>query len=103
MNNRLDLCFDARETACNLGKARVKDIERAKRILRKPKKRGIELQFRNREDSKKATLVVCTDAMGKGETISKNLQEVCYEDNQFSNKRTAVNAAVLRRSVDMNN
>merc|ERR1711867_420812 len=103
MNNRLDLCFDARETACNLGKARVKDIERAKGILRKPKKRGIELQFRNLENSKEATLVVYTDAMGKGETINKNPQEVCHEDNQLNNKRTAVNAAVLRRLVDMNN
>merc|ERR1711867_375135 len=95
MNNRLDLCFDARETACNLGKARVKDIERAKRILRKPKKRGIELQFRNLEDSKEATLVVCTDAMGKGETISKNLQEVCYEDNQFGNLEDSKEATLV--------
>ena len=76
MNNKLDLCFDAMETACNLGKARVKDIERAKRILRKPKKRGIEPQFRNPEDSK----------------------EACHGDSQLNNKRTAFDTAVLRRS-----
>ena len=60
-------------------------------------------QFRNFEDSKEATWLVCTDAMGKGEMLNKNLQEVCQEDNQPNNKRTAVNTAVLSRSGDMNN
>ena len=35
-------------------------------------------------------------------TNNKNLQEGCYGDNQLNNKRTAIDAAVLRRSVDTN-
>ena len=34
MNTRPDLCFDAMEMACNFGKAKVKDIKRAGRILK---------------------------------------------------------------------
>ena len=35
-------------------------------------------------------------------TDSKSLQEACHGDNQLNNKRTAVDTAALRRSVDMN-
>ena len=102
---------------------KLEDIERAGRVLRNPKKRGIELQFRNLGDSKEAILVVCTDAMGKGETIrlqwekmsgmdegttrlalvndSKSSQEACHTDNQPKDKRTAFDIAVLRRSANM--
>ena len=40
MNTRPDLCSDAMEMAYNLGKARVKDIKRAGRILRKPNEKS---------------------------------------------------------------
>ena len=95
--------------ACNFGKARVKDIKRAGRILRNPRKRGIELQFSNLGDSKEAILMVCTDAIGEGETIrlqwgemlgmdkgttrlalvtdSKSSQEACHTDNQLKDKK----------------
>ena len=39
--------------------------------------------------------MACTDAMGKGETISKNLQEVCYEDNQFGNLEDSKEATLV--------
>ena len=177
MNTRPDLCFDAMEMACNFGKARIKDIKRAGRILRKAKERGMELQFSNLGNAKEAVLMVCADgsygklnkvdscggklialvgedgkmcpiswgsrkfprparsalaaeaqaaadAMGEGEAIrlqweemsgmdketarlvlvtdSKSLQEACHTDNQLKDKRTAIDVAVLRRSVDMN-
>ena len=51
MNTRPDLCFDAMEMACNFGKARVKDIKRAGRILSKAKNRGMELRFNNLGDT----------------------------------------------------
>ena len=35
-------------------------------------------------------------------TDSKSLQEACYRDNQPNNKRTAIDTAVLKRSVDTN-
>ena len=47
MSTRPDLCFDAMEMACNFGKARVKDIKRAGRILSKAKNREMELRFNN--------------------------------------------------------
>ena len=34
-------------------------------------------------------------------TDSKSLQEACHTDNQLKDKRTAIDVAVLRRSVDM--
>ena len=176
MNTRPDLCFDAMEMACNFGKARVKDIKRAGRILSKAKNRGMELRFNNLGDAKETVLMVCADgsygklnkvdscggkfialvgeggkmcpiswgsrkfprparsalaaeaqaaadAMGEGEAIrlqweemsgmdegtarlvlvtdSKSLQEACHTDNQLKDKRTAIDVAVLRRSVDM--
>jgi len=164
------------EMACNFGKARIKDIKRAGRILRKAKERGMELQFNQLGNAKEAVLMVCADgsygklnkvdscggklialvgengkmcpiswgsrkfprparsalaaeaqaaadAMGEGEAIrlqweemsgmdketarlvlvtdSKSLQEACHTDNQLKDKRTAIDVAVLRRSVDM--
>ena len=63
----------------------------------------LELQFRNLEDPKEATLVVCTDTRGKGEAISKNLQEVCHEDNQFRSrvKRIVLHHVCLCLCPDM--
>ena len=45
-------------------------------------------------DEGTARLVLVTD--------SKSLQEACQTDNQMKDKRTAIDIAVLRRSVDMN-
>ena len=61
MNTRPDLCFDAIEMACNFGKAKIKDIKRAGRILRKAKDRGMELQFSNLGNAKEAVLMVCVN------------------------------------------
>lgn len=177
MNTRPDLCFDAMEMACNFGKAKVKDIKRAGRILKKSVERNMDIQFRNLGSSKEAVIMVCADgsygklnkvdscggklialvgeggnmcpitwgcrkfprparsalaaevqaaadAMGEGEVIrlqweemsgmdkgtarlvlvtdSKSLQEACQTDNQLKDKRTAIDMAVLRRSVEMN-
>jgi hypothetical protein len=177
MNTRPDLCFDAMEMACNFGKAKVKDIKRAGRILKKSTERGMDIQFSNLGNSKEAVIMVCADgsygklnkvdscggklialvgeggnmcpitwgcrkfprparsalaaeaqaaadAMGEGEAIrlqweemsgmdkgtarlvlvtdSKSLQEACQTDNQLKDKRTAIDMAVLRRSVEMN-
>ena len=44
-------------------------------------------------DEGTARLVLVTD--------SKSLQEACHTDNQLKDKRTAIDVAVLRRSVDM--
>ena len=44
-------------------------------------------------DKETARLVLVTD--------SKNLQEACRTDNQIKDKRTAIDVAVLRRSIDM--
>ena len=44
-------------------------------------------------DKETARLVLVTD--------SKSLQEACHTDNQLKDKRTAIDVAVLRRSVDM--
>ena len=59
MNTRPDLCFDATEMVFNFGKAKIKDIKRAARILRKAKERGMELQFNNLGNAKEAVLMVC--------------------------------------------
>ena len=48
--------------SCNSEKARVKDSKKAARILKKAKKRGLELQSRNLGDSKEAVLIVCADS-----------------------------------------
>ena len=45
-------------------------------------------------DERTARLVLVTD--------SKSLQEACHTDNQLKDKKTAIDMAVLRRSVDMN-
>ena len=176
MNTRPDLCFDAMEMACNFGKAKIRDIKRAGRILRKAKERGMDIQFSNLGSAKEAVIMVCADgsygklnkvdscggrlialvgeggkicpiswgsrkfprparsalaaeaqaaadAMGEGEVIrlqweemsgmdketarlvlvtdSKSLQEACKTTNQLKDKRTAIDVAVLRRSVEM--
>ena len=52
---------------------------------------AIRLQFGM--DKETARLVLVTD--------SKSLQEACHTENQLKDKRTAIDVAVLRRSVDM--
>ena len=61
MNNKPDLCFDAMEVACRLGNARVKDVNRADRIIRKAKERAISIKFNNIGNPKEATIVVMAD------------------------------------------
>ena len=87
MNIRSNLHSGAMEKACDFDKARIKDIKTQE---------AIRLQWEEMSgmDEGTARLAMVTD--------SKSLQETCQTGNQIKDKRTAIDIAVLRRSVDMN-
>ena len=83
----------ARHLVTNIGGAK-----KIWRLLRALMGEGevIRLQWEEMSGMDKGTarLVLVTD--------SKSLQEACQTDNQLKDKRTAIDMAVLRRSVEMN-
>ena len=74
-NIKSDLHLDAMEMACSFEKVRIKDIEKAERILKKAKERGNEPQSRNYGDSKEAVLMECADGSYNKPTETDSYEE----------------------------